>query len=280
MPNVITTPPLSKLSYNRLSKRKGLTQLTRWRNRMKAVILAGGKGTRLAPYTKIIPKPLMPIGEMPILEVLLLQLKRAGVDEVHLTVGHLAHLLYTFFQDGSWLGLKIHYSYEDHPLGTAGPLSLLENLDETFLVTNGDVLTTLDICDLVAFHHRHGALATIASHQRDVHIDFGVIETNGDNDIIDYIEKPNINYRVSMGIYVFEPRVLTYIEHNQYLDFPDLVLKMLTAGEKVLSYPYSGYWMDLGRVDDYEKAVTDFESLKLQIIGDDVPVPNGLIQFM
>lgn len=246
---------------------------------MKAVILAGGKGARLAPYTKILPKPLMPIGDMPILEVLLRQLKRAGVDEVYLTVGHLAGLLYAFFQDGEWLGLKIHYSYEDHPLGTAGPLSLLEGLDDTFLVTNGDVLTTLDIRKLVEFHCSQGALATVASHQRNVRIDFGVIETNGNSEITAYIEKPTIDYRVSMGVYVFEPRVLNYIERNQYLDFPNLVLKMLGVGEKVLSYPFSGYWMDLGRVDDYEKAVDDFEKLKTQIIGEEVPQSNGATRF-
>lgn len=247
---------------------------------MKAVILAGGKGTRLAPYTKILPKPLMPIGDMPILEVLLRQLKRAGVDEVYLTVGHLAELLFAFFQDGEWLGLKIHYSYEDHPLGTAGPLSLIEGLDDTFLVTNGDVLTTLDIPKLVEYHCSQAALATIASHQRNVHIDFGVIETNGNEEVTGYIEKPTIDYRVSMGVYVFQPSVLAYIGHNQYLDFPNLVLKMLAAGEKVLSYPYSGYWMDLGRVDDYEQAVVDFDKIKTQIIGDEVPQPNGQMRFM
>lgn len=246
---------------------------------MKAVILAGGKGTRLAPYTKILPKPLMPIGDMPILEVLLLQLKRAGVDEVYLTVGHLAELLYAFFQDGRWLGLKIHYSYEDHPLGTAGPLSLIEGLDDTFLVTNGDVLTTLDICELVAMHHSQSALATIASHQRDVRIDFGVIETNGNGEVTGYIEKPTIDYKVSMGVYVFEPRVLNYIERNKHLDFPNLVLKLIGAGEKVFSYPYSGYWMDLGRIDDYEQAVADFEVIKPQIIGDDEPPVNGQNRF-
>lgn len=246
---------------------------------MKAVILAGGKGTRLAPYTKILPKPLMPIGDMPILEVLLRQLKRADVDEVYLTVGHMAELLYAFFQDGKWLGLKIHYSFEDHPLGTAGPLSLIEGLDDTFLVTNGDVLTTLDICDLVAFHRSQKGLATIASHKRNVHIDFGVIETNNNNEVTGYIEKPTIDYRVSMGMYVFDPAVLSYIERNKYLDFPNLVLKMLEAGGKVLSYPYSGYWMDLGRVDDYEQAVADFDVLKPQIIGDDIPVTNGQFRF-
>jgi NDP-sugar pyrophosphorylase family protein len=235
---------------------------------VKAVILAGGKGTRLAPYTKILPKPLMPIGDMPILEVLLRQICRYGVDEAILTVGHLSHLMSAFFQDGKRYGLKIGYSYEENPLGTAGPLSLVEGLDDTFLVTNGDVLTTLDFQALVEYHRNSGAIATIASHVRRVRIDLGVIQTNSTNQVHGYIEKPTYQFLVSMGIYVFEPRVLSYIPHNQYLDFPDLVLKLIDAGERVFSYPYDGYWMDLGRVDDYEQAVQDFEQVRPQILGE------------
>jgi NDP-sugar pyrophosphorylase family protein len=236
---------------------------------MKAVILAGGKGTRLAPYTKVLPKPLMPIGEdMPILEILLRQLKRCGIDEVILAVGYSAGLLRAFFQDGKRLGLKITYSFEDQPLGTAGPLSLLDNLDETFLVTNGDVLTTLCFSDVIDCHRRSNAIATIASYVKKVRLDLGVIHTNGSGEVIGYSEKPTYDFLVSMGIYVFEPRVLTYIEHRQHLDFPDLVLRLIAAGERVLSHPYDGYWMDLGRVDDYEQAVMDFERLKPQLLGE------------
>jgi len=236
---------------------------------MKAVILAGGKGARLAPYTKILPKPLMPIGDMPILEILLRQLKRHGVDEVILTVGHLAQLLEVFFQDGERLGMKIHYSYEDQPLGTAGPLSLVSGLDDTFLVANGDVLTTLDFAALVADHQQSGAIATIAMHQRQVKVDLGVIQCNGSNEITGYLEKPTYDFHVSMGIYVFEPRVLAYIPFNQYLDFPDLVLRLIAASERVRGYPYDGYWQDLGRPDDYEQAVDDFPTLKAHILGED-----------
>jgi NDP-sugar pyrophosphorylase family protein len=234
---------------------------------MKAVVLAGGKGARLAPYTKILPKPLMPIGDMPILEILIRQMKRAGVDEVILTVGHLAHLMKAFFQDGSEFGLKIHYSYEKQPLGTAGPLSLVSGLDDTFLVTNGDVLTTLDMRGLIEFHQKSGAAATIATHARQVKIDLGVIHFNGGNVVTGYEEKPTIDYCVSMGIYVFEPRVLPYIPHNQYLDFPDLVLKLIAEKEKVMGYTFSGYWQDLGREDDYEQAIKDFDTLRPQILG-------------
>jgi NDP-mannose synthase len=235
---------------------------------MKLVVLAGGKGTRLAPYTKVLPKPLMPVGDMPILEILLRQSERFGVDEAIITVGHLGELLCAFFQDGKRFGLKISYSYEDHPLGTAGPLSLIQGLDDTFLVSNGDVLTTLDFQDLVNFHHTHSAIATIASHVRHVKIDYGVILSDNQQEVTGYIEKPTSDFLVSMGVYVFEPRVLGYIPYNQYLDFPDLVLKLLAAGEHVLSYPYDGYWMDLGRVDDYEQAVEDFEGIRSQILGD------------
>jgi NDP-mannose synthase len=234
---------------------------------MKAVVLAGGKGTRLAPYTKILPKPLLPIGDTPILEILLRQMKRAGVDEIILTVGHLAELLRAFFQRGDRLGLKIRYSYEEQPLGTAGPLSLVEGLTESFIVTNGDVLTTLDLRDLVAAHKESGAIATIAMHARNVNVDLGVIQCNGSNEIVGYIEKPTYKYNVSMGIYVFEPRVLACIPYNQYLDFPDLVLRLINNGERVLGYPFEGYWQDLGRPDDYEQAVQDFEKMKDQFLG-------------
>lgn len=234
---------------------------------MKAIILAGGKGARLRPYTKILPKPLMPIGDMPILEILLRQMKATGlIDEAILTVGYLEELLRAFFKDGQRFGLKIRYSFEEHPLGTAGPLSLIEGLTETFLVTNGDVLTTLDIADLVRYHQENEASATIAMHARQINVDLGVLELEGDNQISGYIEKPSYDFNVSMGIYVFEPRVLDFIPKNEYLDFPNLVLKLLDAGERVMGYPFEGYWQDLGRQEDYEQAVDEFERIRPQIL--------------
>jgi NDP-mannose synthase len=233
---------------------------------MKAVVLAGGKGTRLLPYTRILPKPLVPIGDMPILEVLLHQLRCAGVEDVVLTVGHLSELMRAFFQDGRQFGLHISYSFEDVPLGTAGPLALVGGLSDTFLVTNGDVLTTLSIPDLVAFHKKTGATATIAMHARQVKIDLGVIQLDGASRIRDYIEKPCIDYHVSMGIYIFEPRVLRYILPGQRLDFPDLVQKLLAAGEPVHGYHFTGYWQDLGRPEDYDQATLDFESMRSQFL--------------
>ncbi len=237
---------------------------------MKAVVLAGGKGARLAPYTKILPKPLMPIGDMPILEILLRQMRRAGIGEVILTVNHLAQLLQAFFKDGEQYDLKLHYSMEARPLGTAGPLSLVAGqLTDTFMVTNGDVLTTLDMKQLIASHVASGATATIASHVRKVHIDLGVLQLDGGDRITGYTEKPTFDFLVSMGIYIFEPRVLQYIPYNQYLDFPDLVLRLIENGEVVNGYRFEGYWQDLGRPDDYEQAVADFEGLKTLILGEE-----------
>lgn len=233
---------------------------------MKAVVMAGGKGARLAPYTKILPKPLMPIGEMPILEVLIRQMKAAGVEDIFLTVGHLSGLLKAFFQDGEQWGLKIHYCYEDFPLGTVGSLANISDLDDTFLMTNGDVLTTLDFKTLVAYHKSQGAMATIAMHRRKVKIDFGVLQMDGGTLITGILEKPTYEYLVSMGIYVFQPDVIRYIPKDQYLDFPDLIISLIAAGEKVAGYPFDGYWQDLGRPDDYEQATIDFDNMRAQFI--------------
>jgi NDP-sugar pyrophosphorylase family protein len=229
---------------------------------MRAVILAGGKGKRLAPYTTVFPKPLMPIGDMPILEVVLRQLKHHGCDDVTLAVGHLPELLMAFFGDGSKWGMTVRYSREEQPLGTAGPLALISGLHETFLVMNGDVLCDINYSELVAYHKRQGAMATVASYVRTVHIDFGVLETDAEQFITEYREKPSLTYQVSMGIYVFEPEVLRYIEPGRYFDFPDLVKLLIGKGHKVAAYPFSGYWLDIGRPDDYERAVNEFEQQK------------------
>ena len=229
---------------------------------MKAVILAGGKGTRLKPYTTVFPKPLMPINEKPILEIVIRQLKSHGFDEIIITVGHLAELIMAFFGDGSKLCIKIKYSREDKPLGTAGGLGLLkQELNETFLMMNGDVLTTLNYSDLVNYHKRNEAIATIALNKREVDIDFGVVELDNDNSIVGYKEKPKIKYLVSMGVYIFDPNVLEYIGQNEYLDFPDLIKILISNGEIVKGYVYDGYWLDIGRPDDYERANREIETI-------------------
>jgi NDP-sugar pyrophosphorylase family protein len=235
---------------------------------MKAVILAGGRGTRLAPYTYVLPKPMMPVGDRAILEILLRQMKRAGINHVVLTVGHLASLMQAFFQNGEQFDLDITYSFEPNPLGTAGPLALVPDLDGTFLVSNGDVLTTLDINELIAFHKKQGGICTIAMHERQVKVELGIIQNDENYQITQYIEKPTYDYKVSMGMYVFEPEVLKYIPRGEYLDFPDLIHKLLDAGEKVVGYPFDGYWMDLGNPEDYAQANRDFERMRGQFLKD------------
>lgn len=237
---------------------------------MKAVILAGGKAKRLLPYSATVPKALMPFGEMPILEIILRQLKRAGVDEAIIAVGHLSTKVNGFFKDGNRLGIKIRYSLETKPLGTAGPLSLIEDLDEPFLVANGDVLTDLDLSALIQAHFASDAAATIALHCRSVKVDLGVVQMTDGDLITQYVEKPVFKYQASMGIYVFEPRVLQYIPYDQYLDFPQLVNCLIENGEMVKGFCYEGYWRDVGSLADYEQAVRDFEALKENILG-----PNG-----
>jgi NDP-sugar pyrophosphorylase family protein len=236
---------------------------------MDAIILAGGKGTRLAPYTTIFPKPLMPIGDVPILDVVLRQLKSHGFTKIIMAVGYLAELLETYFGNGSKYGMDIQYSRESKPLGTAGPLSLIENLTNPFLVMNGDILTTLNYSALIKYHKEKAGIATIAMHQRTVDVDFGVIELNTNNEITSYIEKPNLKYLVSMGIYIFDTEVLSYIKKSEKIDFPDLVKKLLENNERVIGYPSNDYWLDIGRQDDYEKAIGEFEQNKKKFLPDE-----------
>jgi NDP-sugar pyrophosphorylase family protein len=233
---------------------------------MRAVILAGGKGTRLAPYTTVLPKPLMPIGEMPILEIVIRQLQRHGFDDLTLAVGYLAELLMAYCGDGSKFNVKLGYSREDQPLGTAGPIALVTGLNDTFLVMNGDLLTTIDYNAMLKYHRERGALATIACYQRDVKIDLGVIEIGADNWVENYIEKPTYHYAVSMGIYIFEPEVLNYITPNQRLDLPELVINLMKEGQRVNVFNFDGYWLDIGRHDDYEKAIEEFSTHRSEFL--------------
>jgi len=235
---------------------------------MDAIILAGGKGTRLAPYTTIFPKPLMPIGDAPILDVVLRQLKGHGFTKIIMAVGYLAELLETYFGNGSKYGIDIQYSRESKPLGTAGPLSLIENLTNPFLVMNGDILTTLNYSTLINYHKEKEAIATIAMHKRTVDVNFGVIELNKNSEVTDYIEKPNLKYLVSMGIYIFDTKILSYIKPNEKLDFPDLVKKLLENNERVIGYPSDDYWLDIGRHDDYQRAIDEFEKNKDKFFSD------------
>jgi len=232
---------------------------------MKAIILAGGKGTRLAPYTMVLPKPLVPVGDKPVLEIIIRQLAQHGFKEIILSVGHLAELIQAFFQNkaNELSGISLTYVRENKLLGTAAPIASIPNLNETFLVMNGDVLTTLDYSKLVDFHREREAILTVAACKREIEIDLGVIEVEG-RKIVNYSEKPTMNYLVSMGIYVYEPEILSYIEPGEYLDFPDLVMRLLQKRESVCVYKSEDYWLDIGRREDYEKAIKEFEERKNQ----------------
>ena len=229
---------------------------------MRAVILAGGKGTRLLPFTKVFPKPLVPLGDKPILDTIIRQLKHFGFTHITLAVGHMAEMIRTYVHNGERYGIKIDYAFEEEPLGTVGPLAQINNLEQSFLVMNGDLITNLNYSGLVAFHKRQGAIATIGTYQKNFKIDLGIVQNDGDYSIIDYIEKPTHTFKVSMGIYVFEAKVLNYIEPGKHLDFPELVKRLIVNRQKVVSYPFDGYWLDIGNHSDYEKALEEYESIK------------------
>jgi NDP-mannose synthase len=226
---------------------------------MQAIILAGGKGTRLKPYTTVFPKPLMPIGDIPILEVIVKQLISAGFTDIVFTVGHLKELLHAYFGDGSKWGGCISYSAEDKPLGTAGPLTLIEKVDDNFIVMNGDVLTDIDYLDFFNFHVQKKQLCTIATYKKEVKIDLGVLEADNEGYVNKYIEKPTLHYDVSMGVYAFNKKILQFLPKNQYYDFPTLIQDLIRQGRKVNTYAFDGYWLDIGRPDDYNTAVEIFE---------------------
>ncbi len=228
---------------------------------MKVIIMAGGRGVRLAPLTEVIPKPLVPIGGMPILEFILRQLKNQGFTKITLAVGYLAELIQAYFGNGSRFGVEITYSYEPEPLGTAGPLSLIDELHEPFIVMNADVMSNINFNDLLLFHRSHGGVATISSYELSIKIDLGVIIKNGNTRIVGYVEKPTSQYLVSMGIYVFEPEVLRFIKKGSYLDFPDLIQLLLDHDLPVHHFHFQGFWLDIGRHDDYAKANNEFTHL-------------------
>jgi NDP-mannose synthase len=235
---------------------------------MKALILAGGKGRRLRPYTTIMPKPLMPIGDKAILEIILHQLTSYGFKEIIISIGHLGELIMSYFGDGSKYKVKITYIKEEKPLGTAGPLSLAKDyINGSFLMINGDILTDINFSELMDYHIKRKNIATIALNKRVVNIDFGVTEVNQNNEIVGYKEKPTLDYLVSMGIYLFNERVLDYIEDDKYFDIPELINRLIKNDETIDSYLFDGYWLDIGRPDDYEKANTEFADMYNQLLG-------------
>lgn len=232
----------------------------------RAILLAGGQGTRLRPYTVVLPKPLMPVGEYPILEVVIRQLVACGFDHVTIAVNHQAELIKAFFGDGSKWHVRIDYSLEDEPLGTMGPLRLIRDLPEHFLVMNGDVLTDLDFADFHAEHIRANRLFTISSHQRAHKVDYGVLVTDAGGTLQAFQEKPVTDYEVSMGIYMVSRSILPFIPVQRPFGFDDLMRDLLNARQTVHVRRFNGYWLDIGRADDYQQAIDEFASTKQRFL--------------
>ncbi len=229
---------------------------------MEAVILAGGKGSRLMPHTAETPKPMVPVGGKPIIDILLARFQKAGVTKAHLAVNHMAEQIEAHLGDGSELGLEIVYSKEDEPLSTVGPIKLMRDLPEDFIVANGDILTDMNVRELFDFHRERGAELTVATYDRKDKIDYGVLETAADNTVTGFVEKPAYSFRVSMGIYVFSRSVLDKVPEGKPYGFDELVLDMLNRKDKLLSFPCTGYWQDIGRPEDYARVQEDVLTVK------------------
>ncbi len=236
---------------------------------MRAVILAGGMGRRLYPYTLVLPKPLVPLGKEPILEIVIRQLAARGFDRITIAVGYHADLIMAVLGDGSSLGVQIDYSLEKIPLNTIGPLTLIDALDEPFLVMNGDLLTDLDYQNLFDEHCKNSSIATVAVCKRHVKIPLGVLEYNQDRQVTSFQEKPEFDYDVSMGIYVFDPGIMAFIPPNEPFGFDQLMLKLLDAKESVSVFEFDGHWLDMGTPEDFDRAIEEFESNRERYL------PNG-----
>lgn len=221
---------------------------------MRAVILAGGKGTRLRPYTLVLPKPLIPVGDVPVIESLLKWLRRNGIRNMRVTLGYLGHLIKALCGDGSQWDMSIEYSEEPEPLGTIGPLLLLKHeLQDTFLVTNGDLITDMNLREFIQFHKSQGGILTVAVKEKSVKIDLGVLESE-DGIVSRFREKPQLQFQASMGIYCMEPKILEYIPVGMPFGFDDLMHTLMSADIPIHVYPHAGRWMDIGREEDFFEA--------------------------
>jgi len=225
-----------------------------------AVILAGGLGSRLRPYTLTIPKPLLPLNGIPIIHIVIRQLASCGFTRVIISLGYMSEMVKFVIDDGSKWGVQIEYLVEDEPLGTAGSLFLIKDPPPSFLVLNGDLLTTFQFDDLVAaLNEDDNAVAAVALHRRDVRIDYGVVKIDSNKNIVGYEEKPVLEYQVSMGIYALKNTVLRFLD-GTYKDMPTLLLELIQAGHSVIAFETESYWQDIGRLDDFNQAEKDFES--------------------
>lgn len=229
---------------------------------MRAIILAGGKGTRLHPYTTLIPKPLVPLGgRLSILEIIIMQLRQAGFTHITLAVNHLSQLIMAYFGDGSRLGVHLDYSLEETELSTIGPLTLIKDLPDDFLVMNGDILCDLDYRRFFLNHVNAGTEVSVSSYRREVKVDFGVLKTNADGLLNGFQEKPVFHFEVSMGIYCINRSVIAALPRGVKYGFDNLMLDRLAAGKPVQTHAFAGYWLDIGRPDDYEYANDHFDEL-------------------
>lgn len=224
--------------------------------------MAGGNGVRLHPYTSVLPKPLIPINDVPIIEIIVRQLRHHGFTRISMALGHLADLIKVFLGDGSRYGVQIEYSVEAVPLGTISPLTLFHDLESTVLVMNADLLTNLDYRAFMDFHRVQQAAVTIGMYRKAIPVDLGVVETNGAYHLTRYLEKPEITINVSMGIYAFESRILSHLPKAQPVHFPDFINQLIQSGENVIGYPFEGYWLDIGQHSDYDRAVREFNQIR------------------
>lgn len=233
---------------------------------MRAIILAGGKGTRLRPYTSLIPKPLVPLGgKYSILEIVIMQLARSGFTHITLAVNHLSHLITAFFGDGGRLGVTIDYSREESDLGTIGPLTLIDDLPENFLVMNGDILCDLDYRAFLETHVRAGHLISVSAYRRQLSVDFGVLHYDQTCSLRAFEEKPVLDFDVSMGVYGMHRSVIKALPRGVKYGFDNLMLDGLANKQRIDVCPFSGYWLDLGRPSDYEYADENFAELSTKL---------------
>lgn len=237
---------------------------------MRAVILAGGKGTRLKPYTTSLPKPLMPIGgEITILEIIIRQLKKHGFDHITLSVNNLSNIIMAFFEDGKKWNVKIDYSIEDKPLSTIAPLTLINDLPDVFLVMNGDVFTDINYSKIFKYHIKNKNDITLSTYKRGIKIDFGELKLDDSNHLVEFKEKPKYYFNVVMGINILNKNVIENLPKNIPYGFDNLMIDGIKSNLKIMSYPFSGFWLDIGRPEDYDKANEEWENLKHRLLPKD-----------
>jgi NDP-sugar pyrophosphorylase family protein len=238
---------------------------------MMAVLLAGGLGLRLRPYTMNIPKPLLPLGDIATIEIVVRQLAHQGFDRVVVTLGHLPQLIMSFLGDGSRFGLTVEYEIESQPLGTAGSLRLVRDLEPSFIVMNGDLLTTVNFAGLLREHQNTDVSASIVLTERHVPVDYGVVHVTPEGLLDRYEEKPTLRYLVSTGIYALSRPVVDHVPDARY-DMPDLMTTLRESSQPVRCVVTDCYWQDIGRFDDYQQASADFVEDRSRFLPED---PTG-----